>query len=405
MEENSPWKAVYWGVIFSLVLLGIVYFFISPKDATYFQENKKEEKAAEFDKTRIAGRKEGKRHWEFSAEKGWLSKDQEISYLTNVKNGIIYKNDKPILQAIFAPLAKVFRRTEILEVFTDKPNQANFHALINLGRISNDKNSEWAKISANSLKFFPEKKRSELDGKVKLIKNDSSFFAPRIEVDHEKRQAFMPQRTLITRDDLRVEANTMEYFSDQEKITANGDIKMIIRKGKNKTILSCQRSEFNTEMKEDIILSGSIEAIQGTKIAVGDEGTYSNTKKELFLKGKVKAVFEKAQVFLKDKTLHKLKNSESQSLLKSKTFITCKNLIFSNSNSDARAWDDVFITQKGKEAKAQEAFYNDDEETITMNGNVYLKKEGKWVSAQQIIISVNNETFDAIGSVEAEFKI
>ena len=96
---------------------------------------------------------------------------------------------------------------------------------------------------------------------------------------------------------------------------------------------------------------------------------------------------------------------EVNSLLKSKTFITCKNLIFSNSNSDARAWDDVFITQKGKEAKAQEAFYNDEEETITMNGNVYLKKEGKWVSAQQIIISVNNETFDAIGSVEAEFKI
>lgn len=404
MEENSPWKAVYWGVIFSLVLLGIIYFFISPRDSTYFQTIK-EEKAAEFNQTRIAGRKDQKRSWEFNAEKGWVSKDQEISYLTNVKNGVIYKNDKPIIQKLFAPLAKVFRRSEIIEAYTEKPENSNFHSMINLGRITNDSKSEWAKISANSLKYFPQNKRSELDGKVKLIKNDSSFFAPRIEVDHEKRSAFMPQRTLLTRDDLRVEANSMEYFSDQEKIIANGDIKMIIRKGKNKTIISCQHCEFNTEMKEDIILSGSIEAIQGAKAAVGDEGIYSNAKKELYLKGRVKAVFEKAQVFLKDQTLQKLKNNEAQSLLKTKTFITCKNLIFSNSNSDAKAWDTVFITQKGKEAKAQEAFYSDNEETITMNGNVYLKKEGKWVSAQQIIVSVVNETFEAIGSVEAEFKI
>jgi hypothetical protein len=34
-----------------------------------------------------------------------------------------------------------------------------------------------------------------------------------------------------------------------------------------------------------------------------------------------------------------------------------------------------------------------------------MKKKDKWVNARQIVVSVNDETFQARGSVEAEFKI
>jgi hypothetical protein len=34
-----------------------------------------------------------------------------------------------------------------------------------------------------------------------------------------------------------------------------------------------------------------------------------------------------------------------------------------------------------------------------------MKKESEWISAKQVTVSIRDETFEAVGAVEAEFKL
>jgi lipopolysaccharide export system protein LptA len=100
-----------------------------------------------------------------------------------------------------------------------------------------------------------------------------------------------------------------------------------------------------------------------------------------------------------------LKNTEAKKILKEKTVLTSDELIFSTRTGDARASGSVIVSQRQREAKADRAVYNDKDETLLLSGNVFLKKGKDWISCRKVIVSVKNETFEAIGSVEAEFKL
>ncbi len=123
------------------------------------------------------------------------------------------------------------------------------------------------------------------------------------------------------------------------------------------------------------------------------------------MKGATKAIFEKAIAILKEETARDLKNPEAKKILKEKTILTSDKLVFSTKTGDASASGSVFVSQKGREAKADHAEYNDKEEILTLTGNVFMKKGKDWVSAKKVIVTVRDETFEAEGGVEAEFKL
>jgi len=100
-----------------------------------------------------------------------------------------------------------------------------------------------------------------------------------------------------------------------------------------------------------------------------------------------------------------LKNPEARKFLKEKTVLYADRLDLSTKTSNAKAYGSVLVVQNEKEAKADMAIYDDKEETMVLTGNVYLKKKDDWVKAEKVLVSVRNETFEAVGSVEAEFKI
>jgi len=409
MDENLAWKVILVAAIFSLIVLGVVYSFLTPKESPYFTEEKME-KIAEFSKTWVSGRKEGKKVWEFYAEQGWTGKNRQVNYLFNVKDGRIYTQGKLVVNNLIAPRAKAYRRSEIIETFGfpegETTGKSKLSANINLGRISNnEKKSEWTKLRANQLKHLSKSKRSEMFGDVALYKRDSSIFAQRILVDHESKVADVFDDIFIRRKDATLSTDYLKYFSDDEKLAADGHVKINIIESKTKTKINTNHATFFTEMSKNMTLQGNIEVAQGKKLAVAESGIYSQRKKQLTLRGKVKAVFEKAKVLLKEETVRKLKTAEGKKILKEKTVLTSNQLIISTKTGDAQASGSVLVTQKGREAKANYAVYNDKTEIITLTGNVYLKKGKEWVKAKKVIVSVKNETFEAIGAVEAEFKL
>ncbi|NQT29776.1 MAG: LPS export ABC transporter periplasmic protein LptC, partial [Candidatus Saganbacteria bacterium] len=392
MDENFSWKIILIATIFSLFVLGVAYYFIAPSQSPFFSEERTE-KIAEFSNTHISGRKDGKKIWKFFVKEGWTGKNHNINYLKDIKNGNIYSNGKLVLKDLTAPAAKAFRHTEIIEAF------GPLTAYLDFGRISNpDNQDEWTKMTADHLKYYPNADRSEIDGNIRLTSKDNSIFAQKIAVDHEYRIAKISGDIKFKRQDGTLSANHLAYFSEGGKLEANENVILNIVDGKTKTKLSASQAIFFRNIDKAMTLKGSVEAIQGKKVAISEKGIYSQKKKELNLAGGVKAVFEKAQVMLKDKTAQNLKNPGAKKILAEKTVLTSNNLTFSTKSGDARAQGAVKVIQKGKEAKADKALYNDEAETLTLTGNVYMKKENEWVKAKKVVVSVKDETFEAIGA-------
>lgn len=391
MDENLVWKIVYIASIFSLVVLGAAYYLIAPRESNFFTEEKIE-KIAEFKDTRISGRKEGRKVWEFYAEEGWTTKDREITYLYNVKEGKIYEGKKLTLKDLTAPQVKAFRRSEIVEVIGPP-----LHAYLEEG-------GEWTKIAADYLKYIPSEKRSEIEGNVTLFKKDSSISAQKIRIDHERETADISGDIKLKRKDGILRAESLNYFSSDERLEAGG-IDLKVSEGKLKTEIKAARASFFSDISKDMSIQGSLEALQGKKLAIAQEGFYSQKSKKLTMRRNVRTIFEKGSVMLKEETVQKLKNIEAKKILKEKTVLTCNELIFSTRTGDARASGSVFVSQKQREAKADRAVYNDKDETLSLFGNVFMKKGKDWISCKQVIVSVKNETFEAVGSVEAEFKL
>lgn len=404
MEENLPWRIVFIAALFSLAILGVAYFFISPRESTYFNPEKTE-KIAEYKNTRIEGRKEGKIIWEFYAREGWTTKGQEATYLLQVKNGRIYKNGQPTVADLSSPQAKVYLYSDIVEAFKSE-GQEKLKARIDLGKFStvSDK-SKWAAMSADFIRYVPAQKRSEMTGDITLALKDFSIRADRINIDHEKKIAYMPEKVIVIRRDGTLQADTGEYWGELERMNASGQVNFSLKEGRVKTRIKCNQAALFVDTYKDITLSGSLEVTQGKKLAVAEEGTYSRQQKGLLLKGKTRTVLEKGRALLNEKSVSNLQNPDVKGILKDKTVIQASEIFFSTKTSDARATGSVEVTQKGRTARSDSAYYNDKSELLALTGNVYLKKGEDWIACRQVTISVRRETLEAAGVKEARFKL
>ncbi|MBU0672415.1 MAG: hypothetical protein KJ732_05260, partial [Candidatus Margulisbacteria bacterium] len=345
--------------------------------------------------------KEGKKVWEFFAKEGWTTNNQEINYLNDVSNGNMYIDDQLVVANLTAPRAKAFRHTDIVETF------GPLTARVDLRKISTRRKdySEWTRMKADYLKYLPNNKRSELQGNVELHKKDSSIYAQKVYIDHEIRVADIAEAVRLKRADGTLRSDNMRYFGPEEKIEAVGRVDLNITEAQLKTRIKADQATFYSDMNRDMILTGSLEVAQDKKLAIAPSGIYSQKSQRLILKNGVKAIFEKAKAVLKEESIRKLKSKEANQILKTKTVLTSVELIIFTNTGNAQADGQVFVTQQGREAKAEHALYDDTQETITLTGDVFMKKAQEWVRARQVVVSVKDETFEAVGSVEAEFKL
>ncbi|MFH1361675.1 MAG: LptA/OstA family protein [bacterium] len=413
MEDHDQisWKIVYLATTFSLLVLGIAYYFMSPQDATFFSKEKTE-KIAEFKSTRVSGRKQGKKIWEFSALEGWTITDRSATFLKDVTDGDLYINEKLAVTKLVAPLAKAYQGSEVVEAFGyptgEKKGESKLTALLNLGRMSDPKNekaTEWTKLVADSLKYDPNKKVSEIQGDIKLAKKDSTIYSQYMMVYHEAKTATIYGDLRLERSDGTLRSDKLFYYSQDEKLEAKENVDITIKNKGLTTKIKTNQAIFYNEISEPMTFYGSIEVSQPKKLAIAKQGFYSQKENKLVLSQGVKAIFEKASAIIGDDSAKKLKGEKEQEVLKEKTLLNSDKLVFSTRSGDATASGSVHVTQKGKEAKSDQAIFNDESDILTLTGNVYIKQEDGWVSAKQVIVSVADETLEATGSVEAKFKL
>lgn len=358
MDENFAWKIVYAATIFSLFILGLAYYLISPRESTFFN-SEKIERTAEFKNTKVEGRKDGKPAWEFFARAGWSEKDQANTYLSQVKNGKIFSDGKINVKNLTAPQVKVNRNADLIEA----------------------------------------------SGGVAMQTKEGKLFTDRVSFYRTEKRAVMADKIRIVRSNGIAQTGTAEYLSEPEQLNANNGIKLALKEGKIKTRVKADRAILYMDINKDIPLTGSLEVTQGRKMAVANEGTYSRKQNGLLLKGKTRTIMEKGAALLREGTANKMRSPDVKEILKDKTIVTSDTIFFSTKTGDANAGGSVEVTQKGREARSDSAVYDDQSERLTLSGNVFMKKNEDWISCRQVVISVNKETFEAIGVKEAKFKI
>lgn len=387
----------------SLALLIAVYFFALPKKASFEQE--KIEKILEFKSAYFSGHEKGKKVWEFYADYGWSGKDKERTYLLNVTKGRFYKNGDLIVSRLKANRVIAWQKSKIVEAFGQPENQITAESgLSALVAFTPKGKRKYAGLTADYIQYNPDARASSVKGHIKLIEKDSTLFSEIMTIDHDKELAIANTAKFI-RKDISLAGDELNYFAKDERLSFKGKITSKIKSKPNISIVKCEQMEFFTDDKKDVNVSGSVEVYQGKKIALSNYLVYKKPLNKIILTGNVKTVIEKGQALIKSDTAQKLKSEEAKKLLREKTMISSGALELSTKNGDAKASGKVIVTQKGREGKSDEASYSENSEIITLLGNVYLKKKNQWVKCKKIAVSVKNETFDAVGSVEAEFRI
>jgi lipopolysaccharide assembly outer membrane protein LptD (OstA) len=406
LMENTPWRIVIIAAGASLILLVSIFLITLPKKAGFDTENI--EKILEFKNAFFAGHEEGKKVWEFYAREGWSGRSSTLTYLTDISRGRLFKkNGELIVKDLKGLKVKAYRATKIVEVWgvpEEKPEGASkLTALIAFAK--NNKKYKFANLKADYLRYDPNAKRSDVKGHIVIVNPSFTLLGENMTIDHDKGTSTLSEKILYRRKDLKLKCGNVEYDSNDERVVASVSVESSIKSSPHPTYLKAQKLILFADEKKDIFIQGEVDLHQGKKYAVADSAVYSNPGQKILLTGQVKAVFQKGDALLRKDTMDKLKNPDARKLLKEKTFLTADNLEVKTKSGDARAFGRVYIYQKGREARSQTAEYNDKLEDILMTGDVHIKKENQWIKCQRIVVSVDDETFTAVGSVEAEFKI
>ena len=351
VDENISWKFVYAGVIFSLLVLGLAYWLISVRQAEYSSQSVGEN-VAEFKNLKLAGRKDGKQSWSLAVSRGWVSKNREFTLLEDVTNGTVYRNSRPVITKLQAPQMRIFQNTDILEALGGKER---VRANLNFGRLSQESKDNWAALTADYLRMLPNEKRTEINGHIVISQRPSRLTAAYLIINHQEKSADFTTNVSLQKKNLRLNSDTLRFLSAEEKLLAGGQVTIKITDKSLASVIKAGQAALFVDEKKDVTFWGSVEVQQKNNLAESETGHYSRGARELVLNGMVKAVFYKAGEIINDESARKIRAPEARAIMKEKTFLTADELAFSTQSGNARAAGSVYVTQRGRAAKADHA--------------------------------------------------
>ncbi|MCX5725894.1 MAG: hypothetical protein NT030_01700, partial [Candidatus Saganbacteria bacterium] len=300
-----------------------------------------QEKVIKFESARVTGWNKGVKSFELYSKNGWAAEGGNTTYFEDVTGGKIFEGGKIIARDISAFEVRTFRRSEAIEAYAGKGVPLRLE--INLQKEgSSEGGQRWAAVSAKELKYDPGEKKVHLLGDLAL-----------------------------KRDDMRI-------FGESLTSDTSYDIFYVV---------------------------GNVSVSLPGKIAFSENAEFIRKEDVLTLHRGAKLVLEKGGSFIKEEDLAALRNPEAREALEEKTVLECKELKLFTKTSDALAEGDVSVTQKERSAKADRAEYLDPQKIIILTGNVFMKKGKDWIRTEKVIVSVKDETFEASGRVETEFKL
>lgn len=173
---------------------------------------------------------------------------------------------------------------------------------------------------------------------------------------------------------------------------------------KEETSVTAPRMRFRWDLNE-AEADGGVTVTQRDKSARGQRGRYSEATGRIELEGEVVVEQSSGDWLIKSGAVDP-QDDQTRQALAAKTTLKSERLLIDTRERTMEARGKVTVTQKGRTATGDLATYAERDRRIVLTGNVRMRdEEGSLIRADKVIISLAEETFEAAGAVETEFRI
>jgi len=267
-----------------------------------------------------------------------------------------------------------------------------------------------AQLTAPALRYSMQDATAEVTGGAILTQGDVTIRAPRMRFDLREQSTAAHDGVEVTQADATLTATVLRYQGKSGDVVADGGVKVV----RGESTLTGRRLVGNlrarqAEVRDDVTLVRGDEitvtagrivlrwdineaeaeervvARQRDRTAWADRLTFSEPGNRLVLVGRVTLEQSSGGVV---------------------TRLTCARLIGRLRERDFQVEGPLRVTQRDRWATGDRGTYTETTRRLVMTGNVVVEEtEGRRLRADQVTISLADETFDAEGNVQTEFVI
>ncbi len=379
-----------------LVITTLTYLYIFSPDVQLLKATQPT-KTVEAKIISIIGRKNGKKFFEINADAIKSDKDQSDIEVYNLKKCKIYdEKSEPVLKDLYAEHALIRQYEGYIKITGDQDKPVT--ALI---KLENIQKGEFSKLKAKTIVIRNNIKKAYIENAI-ITNKKLTLYSDNIEIDANQKLAKCYPYPKIKTPFLEAKATTFEINYSQNTLMGTNEVDIFLKN--NGAKIKSDYMLFYID-KDRLELKENVKISQKGKFSTAEKLEYDNSTGQIVLRNNVKTIIEKGSAFLREDTIKKIRNAETKKILQSGIFVSCDNFYMNSVNGDATAEGSVLILQKNNRAKSDNAFFAENSETLTLNGNVYVEKNKQWLKTQKIIASLSKEEFEAVGNVQSEIKI
>jgi hypothetical protein len=426
---QEQWKRIgIWSAVVFVILILILLFL--PVQEDFLKVGPPEMKAVELENVTVAGYKKGKRAYEITAQYVWSPRTTDRATLENISDGKAYDNGRVVLRDLQA--RRVYANSAIDELVAQEGVRATV-----IRKKQKDTEQKEVTVWAENMVYNGQDKKTKVSGTIRLAQNDTQVDAETAQIDHDKDTVTFSEPFKVIHKNIFLTAKSLRTYLNNERFLLEGKAKIIRKKEKLPTGDIDERElafkKDDLEINADTIdgrlrqekaqakLSGRIVVVQKGKRAFADEGFYDEQKDYVELRkakqggtvtssvqssGQAGLILDKTDWLLNKETLRKLKNPKTRETFSKQTTMLGDILRMRINKKDVTAQGNVKVTQQSKLAYADRAYYIDKEDIIRLYGNVrFQTDDGTWLSADEAVVSLKDNTFRAVGEVESKIML
>lgn len=173
------------------------------------------------------------------------------------------------------------------------------------------------------------------------------------------------------------------------------------------TIVTASEMRLSWATGYEASASGGVRVLQRDKNAAADAMTYSEKDGRLVLEGSVRLEQLSGEWLFKTNLITSPpKDPETRKALEEQTVVTARRLVIVLAERDMEIEGNVKVVQQGRTAQGDRATYTEKDKKIVLTGNVLLTQaDGSKLRSDKVIISLVDQTFEAVGNVETVFTL
>jgi len=300
-------------------------------------------------------------------------------------------------------------------------------------------------LTAEAVRYEIRTRLAQAEGRVVVAQGGGTLRAGRVRFALETQVTQASGGVTVARGDLEVQAPSLTHDSRTDEVTAAGGVRLrqggstltgerlaanlrarraevvgrvrLVRPGtpaqggdatadalaREETTITAERMRFRWDTPEAEALGG-VEVRQRDRIARAARGRYSEAEGRLVLEGDVVVDGLTGDLLLPEG--ERPADQETRQTLATPARLTCDRLTLLLGPRDMEAEGRVRVTQGARQATGDRARYTHRDRRVVVTGNVHLQDEdGNRLRADRVVIALQEETFEALGNVQTEFKV